>query len=790
MTKNELNNYLNVVIPNIERELTLEKNPDKLVQLYDLYSDVLYLVGPHDFVTYNKALELEEDKTQPNRGFYHHRKTHMQELFDAFNDMEVNDKYDMLLVSLPPRTGKEQPLNAKILTPYGWKTMGDMTVGQEIMGEDGQIYHVTGVFPQGIKPTYELVFTNGLRVPCGIDHLWRVRTADDVRYSKVPGRKDHHIMTTRQIKDYVEAPSTSRRLSIPFVQPMNYPTKINQEILDMYSFGVMLADGTAPFVGIPDRYLFCDLESRFDMLAGIMDRCSETARTSMTRCYLKSEAMGNSVCDLIRSFGGQAKLRYERRHNRKYWVVYYNMYHKPFYNKEKLNTFKLCQKTSGHTIKEVIYTGESECQCISVDNPTHLYVTDGFVPTHNTTTGIRFLSWIMGRYPESTQLATSFSDAITSSFYIGVMEIVQSDQFNKVFPESTLMSQNAKRQEIWLKVLKRYPSITFAPVGGSVTGRSEAEKYLYCDDLVSGIEEALSVTRLEKLWTIYSTNFSQRKKHGCKEIHLATQWSVHDPITKLRNDNADNPRCKSIAIPAYNEDLTSNFDFEGGFPYEYYLDQKNKMDSLTFDALYMCNPVEREGLLYHKEDMMTYFNLPDAQPDTIIAVCDSKGAGTDFVASPIGYVYGDLVFIEDVVFDNGLPAITIPKVANLWTQHKVVRGDIEMNNGGEYYAENVNEKIEILNGNTSIRTFFTSSNKNIKIVTYSDYVVRHFIFKDPSTYSNNSDYAKFMKNVYTWSQTTKTQVDDAPDSLAMLAKLTQDLQGNVIKVLDRKKLRV
>jgi len=58
----------------------------------------------------------------------------------------------------------------------------------------------------------------------------------------------------------------------------------------------------------------------------------------------------------------------------------------------------------------------------------------------------------------------------------------------------------------------------------------------------------------------------------------------------------------------------------------------------------MCNPVEREGLLYHEEDLQYYFNLPDGKPDTIIAVADTKGTGKDFVASPIGYVYGDLVY--------------------------------------------------------------------------------------------------------------------------------------------------
>lgn len=513
MDISEIEQYVNVVIPNIENELQSDISDAEKIKLYNLYYDVLLLVAPHDFITYNKVLEFEEDKTRANKGFYHHRKNHMGELFEAFNDMEIYDKYDMMLIMLPPRVGK-------------------------------------------------------------------------------------------------------------------------------------------------------------------------------------------------------------------------------------------------------------------------------------TTTGIRFLTWIMGRYPESTQLATSYSDNITSSFYIGTMEIVQSEEFNDVFGDASLVSQNAKRQEIWLKVAMRYPSITFAPVGGSVTGRAEAEKYLYCDDLVSGIEEALSVARLDKLWQIYTTNFGQRKKDGCKEIHLATAWSVHDPISKLAFINKDNPRCKIIKIPAYDEDGESQFDYFGGFSTKYYDDLKSSMDSASFSSLYLAEPIEREGLLYHEEDMQYYFDLPNEEPDAIVAVCDSKNLGKDYVSSPIGYVYGDTVYIDDVVYNNGLPEVTVPLVGNKWIEHNVTRGDVELNNGGNYYAENIEKHIKDNGGNTSIRMFFTGNNKTVKIITYADYVVKNFVFRDKSTYSNTSEYAEYMKSLFTWTQTGKNHFDDSPDSIAMLAQMVQELNGNEVKVMNRRKLGI
>lgn len=407
-----------------------------------------------------------------------------------------------------------------------------------------------------------------------------------------------------------------------------------------------------------------------------------------------------------------------------------------------------------------------------------------------TQTGIRFLSWIIGRHPIGTQLATSYSDSITASFYIGVLDVITSQRYNEVFPESKLVNQNAKRQEIWLKELRRYPSITFVSIGGSMTGRSEASHYIYLDDLVSGIEEAMSITRLEKLWQLYTVNAKQRKKDRAKEIHVATKWSVHDPITKLSMENENNPRCKIINIPCYDENGESNFDYAGGFRTEYFKDLEKTMDTPSFNALYKCEPIEREGLLYDVEELQYYFELPKEQPDSIISVCDTKNLGNDYVANPIGYIYGDFVFIEDVVYNNGLPDLTKELVANKLVEHKVVRADFEMNNGGNYYAEDVDKKIKEKGGKTSIRMFFSGNNKKTKIVTYSDYVKKYFVFKDPSKYAPNSEYAQFMKNILSWTQTGKNKNDDGVDAIAMLAQLTQDIQGNSIKILDRRKLQI
>ena len=86
-----------------------------------------------------------------------------------------------------------------------------------------------------------------------------------------------------------------------------------------------------------------------------------------------------------------------------------------------------------------------------------------------------------------------------------------------------------------------------------MTGRGQGTDYIFFDDLISGIEQATSPSRLDKLWELYTTNSRQRKLKGCKEIHIATRWSVHDPMTKLEAIKESDDRFKSIKLPCYDE---------------------------------------------------------------------------------------------------------------------------------------------------------------------------------------------------------------------------------------------
>lgn len=410
------------------------------------------------------------------------------------------------------------------------------------------------------------------------------------------------------------------------------------------------------------------------------------------------------------------------------------------------------------------------------------------------TCGIFYMTWLMGRNPDMPSLASAYADKLCRSFYDGALSFITDPEykFSEIFPNSPLSVTNAKDETIDLVKQHRFKSLTCRSIDGGLTGATRCESLLYVDDVVSGSEEAMNRDRMDTLWTKFANDLMSRMKEGCKMLIIGTRWSVWDPLGRLERQYEDNPRAKFVKIPALDINGHSNFDYKYGvgFSTEHFNMLKEGMDDVSWRAIFMQEPIEREGVLYHEDDLM-YFNgeLPkDKRPDAIVAVCDSKNQGKDYVSSPCGYIYGELVYIPQWVFNNGLPEVTKPMVAKMCTDNKVSRMDIEMNNGGDYYAADVDKQIHGLGGHTSIRTFFTSTNKIAKIVTESDFVKKHFVFLDPKLSNTPREYKEAMRNALSFTITGKSKHDDAPDSLAMLSILVKGLSGMDVQIIDRRKL--
>ena len=176
-----------------------------------------------------------------------------------------------------------------------------------------------------------------------------------------------------------------------------------------------------------------------------------------------------------------------------------------------------------------------------------------------------FLSLVGGWFPNDFNLSSAHSSILTRSLYDGVLEIINDPveyTGHEIFPNVKLTGTNAKETTVNLERNGRFKTWTFRSIDGSLTGATRCNRFLTADDLVSGIEEALNKSRLETLWTKVVNDLRSRRLEGCKEIYIATRWSVHDPIGKLQQLYEGNPKARFIAVPALNEDGESNFMFQ------------------------------------------------------------------------------------------------------------------------------------------------------------------------------------------------------------------------------------
>ena len=410
--------------------------------------------------------------------------------------------------------------------------------------------------------------------------------------------------------------------------------------------------------------------------------------------------------------------------------------------------------------------------------------------TGKSTIGIFFLSWIMGKFPDQPNLASGHSSFLTRSFYDGVLSVLTDKEqylWADVFPTTLKIDTSAKDTTIHLGKSNRFKTLTTRSIEGSLTGVTRCEKILYADDLVDGIESALSKDRMDKLWQFYTDNLRNRKKEGCKEIHVSTRWSVHDPVGRLERIYQDDERAKFVVLPALNDSGESNFDYAYnlGFSTKYFIDMKEIMDDVSFRALFMNQPIEREGLLYVEDELRRYYELPENEPDAIIGIADTAEGGGDDTFLPVGFLYGKDCYIVDCVCDNGLPEVTDALCAEILVRLNVQRCQFESNSAGGRTADKVQEKVRAAGGRTHITKKRTTANKETKIIVNSSYVKERFVFKDKKCYTQNSPYGKMMSKLCSYTILGKNKRDDVPDGMAQMAEFIQSMSGSVVTTMRR-----
>lgn len=416
-----------------------------------------------------------------------------------------------------------------------------------------------------------------------------------------------------------------------------------------------------------------------------------------------------------------------------------------------------------------------------------------------TTLSLFIISWLVGYKSDFANLYVSNGGGVTEPFYQGVLSILSDDYtycWKKIFPNVKFAKQemcNAKATYLDTGRKKRYHSFTARSIDGALNGACDCNGLLIADDLVTGIQEALSLERLRSLWLKVSTDMLSRPKEFAKILWIGTRWSVNDPIgIRLESAELETRRSMNIVIPALDENGESNFYYlyNVGYSTKFYKAKQRSYedndDTASWSAVYQGQPIEREGMLFNPSQLNTFNGmLPQGEPTRKFAYVDVGWGGGDYTAMPIVYQYDNDLFCVDWVFDSGNKKITQPRIVDMIIKHQLTSVKFEKNNGGEGYRDDVGRMLKEKGVKVNLLTGLATNqmSKETKIFEHAPSIRDIYFLQEDM---RNEDYRKAMENLSAFTIRGKNKHDDAPDALAGIIDMTNDIvQKNRVQVFQR-----
>lgn len=394
-----------------------------------------------------------------------------------------------------------------------------------------------------------------------------------------------------------------------------------------------------------------------------------------------------------------------------------------------------------------------------------------------------FFLWVMGRDSERSNLYCSYTDSVVGVLYNGILEVLNDKVtylYKDIFPGKTVASTNAKDLLINLDRRKRYASFTGRSLYGTLNGACDCNGYLVGDDLISGIEEAMSKDRLNAAWMKVDNNMLPRAKETAKVLWIGTRWSLLDPqgkrIDLLENDpKYRDRRWKVLNTPALDENGESNFEYlyGVGFSTDYYQQRRasfeRNSDTASWLAQYMGEPIERDGAVFDPADLRYYNGVrPEEEPDRTFIIVDPSWGGGDYVAAITVQQYGNDLLIPAVVFSNEDKTVTQPMIVAMAEKYNATAMKVEGTKMTASYGEDIDHKLREkgIRINIAINTsHFTGTGKRDRIIARAPDIRERMLFLGEGY--RPKEYSQFMQNVYSFTFNGKMKHDDAPDVLAM-----------------------
>ena len=385
-----------------------------------------------------------------------------------------------------------------------------------------------------------------------------------------------------------------------------------------------------------------------------------------------------------------------------------------------------------------------------------------------------FCTWLLGHFPQESIMRNTVTNKLYKKFSKDSIRIMKGDshkgRYRDIFPKISFESENI--EDGWtLNSAASGISYFGAGIGGSIIGFG-ATLLSIVDDSVKGEEEALNENALDKKWRWYGSEVDSREEKGCKKLFIGTRWSKRDIVGRLKKEGFFNRQKASVIVISALQDGKSYC--EAIHSTEKLLDKKKLLSEIIWAAEWQQKPVEAKGLLFNNLNRYKKENL-NKKPDGILMSGDIADEGDDSLCCPMGFIYGEKIYIVDVVFTRDPIEITQPVVASFIDRYRPDRARFESNSGGKSFAMKVKELIS--NKKTNIDWEPTTSNKHTRIIMKSGYIKENFYFLSDDEIEPGSEYDKFLKELKTYNKTGKVKHDDAPDGATMLAEMITDNSG-------------
>lgn len=814
-----------------------QANRMRSADFLELYWRAMLFEAPWHFESY---LYYMERRRPLEKQFYAPRHKTLGVVVDALQDLE-DRKYKFLGVSEPPRTGKLISDDTPVLTTNGWKNHGDLVVGDKVFDLEGRPVSVLYVFPK-YKANKRVCFTDGTSICCHEDHEWlifdrhkrkeRIASTQEMAGSQIEigerNKRGHRyyyqLPFAKPIQGYdVDLPVKPYTLGAWLGDGRNQHPDICEPECDLVIVESIVADGYSiswhtthkttgvKYFGfkrlraglrsldmcnskhrkvkhIPDIYLSASYRQRMELLAGLLDTDGTlVAKEHRYQFSTTGEQLRDDFISLISTFGWRCcvtktepKVSSSGVHGRlPVWTIAFNPteYIPCRVERKQLKTFSKPRKIAIERIEDI---EPKQGNCIQVEGGIYR-VGRTLKPTHNSSLCIFFLTWIMGKRPNSHNAMSGHSGILADGFYSEVLNLIGTDEytFSEIFPGVALQKKSAEKKEINLDRPDRFPTLTCRGIDGTWTGAVDisSDGYLYVDDLVRDRMESLSPTRLEGRYQDYLNVLVDRKNDGSRELMVGTRWNVLDPLGRIEADKKNDPQYKFVKIPALNENDESNFDYAYGvgFSTEYFRDIRSRLDRNEWEAKYQQKPFIREGLLF-PEDELSFYNgvLPEGD-SRVVAAVDVAWGGGDSLSMPIGREYENgEVYIFDWVFSKGKKEETLPLVAGKIMENEIRQIRFESDNGGLLYAQYIDERLKEHNYKCSCtsRRAPNRISKMEKIIAYSGDIKRRYRFLDEE--HRSAEYKAAMEEMMMFVTIGKNEHEDSCDSLVQLEMFIED----------------